>query len=157
MESARKGNKILLVDDEPDIMMAFKLTLESAGFIVDTHEDPLTALSKFKPRHYDLVILDIRMPKMNGFELYAEMQKIDNQVKVCFITAGEMRYDKVGKGKLKEDEEEEEQYCGLNTERFLQKPISNADLVKRINKIMMLNLSLNIQNTYFIHNHSFLR
>ena len=68
MESARKGNKILLVDDEPDIVMAFKLTLESAGFIVDTHEDPLTALSKFKPSYYDLVILDIKMPKMNGFE-----------------------------------------------------------------------------------------
>jgi DNA-binding response OmpR family regulator len=147
MESARKGNKILLVDDEPDIVMAFKLTLESAGFIVDTHEDPLTALSKFKPSYYDLVILDIKMPKMNGFELYTEMQKIDNQVKVCFITAGEMHYEKVRKGKLEEDEEEEEQYCELNIERFLQKPISNADLIKRINKIMMLNLSPNIQNT----------
>ena len=147
MESARKGNKILLVDDEPDIVMAFKLTLESAGFIVDTHEDPLIALSKFKPSYYDLVILDIKMPKMNGFELYTEMQKIDNQVKVCFITAGEMHYEKVRKGKLEEDEEEEEQYCELNTERFLQKPISNADLIKRINKIMMLNLSPNIQNT----------
>jgi CheY-like chemotaxis protein len=87
------------------------------------------------------------MPKMNGFELYTEMQKIDNQVKVCFITAGEMHYEKVRKGKLEEDEEEEEQYCELNIERFLQKPISNADLIKRINKIMMLNLSPNIQNT----------
>jgi DNA-binding response OmpR family regulator len=147
MESARKGNRILLVDDEPDIVMAFKLTLESAGFNIDTHEDPLNALSKFKPSYYDLVILDIKMPKMNGFELYTEMQKIDNQVKVCFITAGEMHYEKIRKGKLEEDEEEEEQYCELNTERFLQKPISNADLIKRINKIMMLNLSPNIQNT----------
>ena len=143
MESARKGNKILLVDDEPDIVMAFKLTLESAGFIVDTHEDPLTALSKFKPSYYDLVILDIKMPKMNGFELYTEIQKIDYQVKICFITAGEMHYEKVRNEKL----EEEEQYCELNTERFLQKPISNADLIIRINKIMMLNLSPNIQNT----------
>lgn len=71
----------------------------------------------------------------------------DYQVKVCFITAGEMHYEKVRKGKPEEDEEEEEQYCELNTERFLRKPISNADLIKRINKIMMLNLSPNIQNT----------
>jgi CheY-like chemotaxis protein len=58
------------------------------------------------------------MPEMNGFELYAEMRKIDNKVKVCFITAGEMFYDKV--------REEEERYCRLDTERFLQKPISNV-------------------------------
>jgi DNA-binding LytR/AlgR family response regulator len=76
---------------------------------------------------------------MNGFELYAEMQKVDNQAKFCFITAGEMYYDKL-RG-------EEERYCKLDTERFLQKPISNVDLVKIIEKIMMLNKSPNIQNT----------
>jgi DNA-binding response OmpR family regulator len=74
MKSDMKGNKIFLVDDEPDIMMAFKVTLESAGFTVHTYQDPLIALSKFKPGYYDLVILDIKMPKMNGFELYAEIQ-----------------------------------------------------------------------------------
>jgi CheY-like chemotaxis protein len=142
--SATKGNKVLLVDDEPDIMMAFKLTLESAGFIVDTYQDPLLALSRFKPS-YNLVILDIKMPKMNGFELYSEMRKRDEQVKVCFITAGEMYYDDI-RNEKREESEEEEQYCKLDRERFLQKPISNADIVKRINKIMMLNLSPNIQN-----------
>jgi CheY-like chemotaxis protein len=143
--SATKGNKVLLVDDEPDIMMAFKLTLESAGFIVDTYQDPLLALSRFKPSYYNLVILDIKMPKMNGFELYSEMRKRDEQVKVCFITAGEMYYDDI-RNEKREESEEEEQYCKLDRERFLQKPISNADIVKRINKIMMLNLSPNIQN-----------
>jgi DNA-binding response OmpR family regulator len=64
----------------------------------------------------------------NGFELYTEMRKIDNQAKFCFITAGEMYYDKV--------RVEEEQYCKLDTERFLQKPISNTDLVNRIYKLM---------------------
>src|SRR5918994_2487233 len=147
MGSTRKQSKVLIVDDESDINMSFKLTLENAGFIVYVYNDPLIELSKFKQIYYDLVILDIKMPKMNGFELYTEIQKIDNQVKVCFITAGEMHYEKVRKGKLKEDEEEEEQYCELNIERFLQKPISNADLIKRINKIMMLNVSPNIQNT----------
>jgi DNA-binding response OmpR family regulator len=133
MESARKGSEILLVDDEPDIAMAFKLALQDAGYIVDTYLDPLTALSKFKSSSYDLVILDIKMSKLNGFELYAEMRKVDNKVKVCFITAGEMFYDKVRNKKG----EGGEQYCKLDTQRFLQKPISNIELVRRINRIII--------------------
>lgn len=140
MESARKGNKILLVDDEPDITMTFKAILQEVGFIVDTYEDPLIALSKFKPHFYDLVVLDIKMAKMNGFELYVEMQKRDSQVKVCFVTAGEMYYNEVRK------DEEEELYCKLDIRRFIQKPISNTDLVKRIEKLLMPSQSPNIRN-----------
>ena len=140
MESARKGNKILLVDDEPDLTMTFKTILQEVGFIVDTYEDPLIALSEFKPHFYDLVILDIKMAKMNGFELYTEMLKRDNQVKVCFVTAGEMYYNEVRK------DEEEELYCKLDAQRFIQKPISNTDLVKRIEKILMPSQGPNIRN-----------
>lgn len=143
MKSARTGNKIMLVDDEPDIVITFKAALESAGFTLDAYEDPLIALSKFKPTYYDLVILDIKMSKMNGFELYAEMRKIDEHVRVCFITAGELYYDKV----RREIKDSEEQYCKLDTDRFLQKPISNVDLVKRIEKIMITKNSPNIVNT----------
>jgi two-component system, OmpR family, response regulator ChvI len=139
MESARKGNKILLVDDEPDLTMTFKVILQGVGFAVDIYENPLVALSNFKPHYYDLVILDIKMSEMNGFELYSEMLKIDSQVKVCFVTAGEMYNDNVRKN-------EEEQYCELDTKRFIQKPISNGDLVRRINRIMMLGQNLNIRN-----------
>ena len=114
MESAIKRSKILLVDDEPDIAMAFKLALQDAGYIVDTYLDPLMALSKFNSSCYDLIILDIKMPKLNGFELYSEMRKVDNKVKVCFITAGEMFYDKVRNKKG----EEGEQYCKLDTSGF---------------------------------------
>jgi len=134
MESARKGKKILIVDDEPDVTLTFKVILQGIGFTVDTCEDPLVALSNFRPGFYDLVILDIKMQKMNGFELYSEMLKMDNQVRICFITAGEMYYDNVPKKK-----EEEEQYCELDTERFIQKPISNADFMMRIKRIMKLN------------------
>ena len=140
MDSAKKEKKVLLVDDEPDSTMAIKLTLENAGFIVDTYQDPLVALSDFKPNSYDLVILDIKMPKMNGFELHTEMRKVDQQVNVCYITAGEMYYDEVRTGS-RQEREEAEQYCKLDLERFLQKPISNAAIVKRINKIMMLTRS----------------
>lgn len=133
MELPKKQSKVLVVDDEPDINMSFKLTLENAGFIVDGYHDPLIALSNFKPSYYDLVVLDIKMPKMNGFELYTEIQKIDNQVKVCFITAGEMYYNELRNG----NGEEEEEFCRLDEDRFLQKAIPNGELVNRINKIIM--------------------
>jgi DNA-binding response OmpR family regulator len=134
MNSIRKEKKILVVDDEPDITIAFKLALEEAGFIVDIDHDPFVTLSKFTPNSYDLVILDLRMPGMNGFELHEEMRKVDPQVLVCFITAGELYYDEV-RGDYKE-KKEEGQYCKLDGERFLQKPISNVDLVKKIEKIL---------------------
>ena len=145
MDSTKKEKKVLLVDDEPDTTMAIKLTLENAGFIVDTYQDPLVALSKFKPNSYDLVILDVKMPRMNGFELHTEMRKVDQQVNVCYITAGEKYYDEVRIGNRKV-REEEEQYCKLYGERFLQKPISNVAIVKRINKLMLLTRSPFIQN-----------
>jgi DNA-binding response OmpR family regulator len=143
MNLVRNQNKILLVDDEPDIMMAFKLALEKAGFMVDTYQDPIIALSEFKPNFYDLVILDIKMPKMNGFELHTEMRKVDQQVKVCFVTAGEMYYDEL-RNEERRDREKEEQYCKLDSERFLQKPISNMNLVKRIEKIVTLRENIGI-------------
>ena len=91
----KERKKILLVDDEPDITIVFKLALEDAGFIVDTYQDPSAALSKFKPNFYGLVILDIRMLGMSGFELHKELQKIDPQLIFCFITAGEIYYNEV--------------------------------------------------------------
>jgi two-component system response regulator ChvI len=142
MELAKNQNIVMLVDNEPDVIITFKAALQEAGLIVHAYEDPLVALSNFKPRYYDLVILDIKMPKMNGFELYAEMQKIDNQVRVCFVTAGEMYYDKVRKGTVQQE------YCELDSERFILKPISNAELINRVGKLLMtLNKSPNI-HTY---------
>ena len=143
MKPTGNGNKIMLVDDEPDIVTTFKAALESAGFTLNAYEDPLIALSKFKPGYYDLVILDIKMSKMNGFELYTEMLKIDEHLRICFITAGEMYHDKI----RREKRNNEEQYCKLDTDRFKQKPISNVDLVSKIEKIIMINKNPNIANT----------
>jgi two-component SAPR family response regulator len=110
---------------------------------------PLVALSEFKFLYYDLVILDIKMEEMNGFEIYAKMLKVDEHVRVCFIT-GEMYYDEFRnerqEGQEEELEEVKQQYCKLDPDRFLQKPISNVDLVKSIEKIMRLNKGMNIQN-----------
>jgi CheY-like chemotaxis protein len=81
--------RIMVVDDEHDIARLFAIGLESNGFVVDVFSDPLSALSNYKVRHYDLLLLDIRMPKMNGFELYQKIKDIDVKAQVCFITAYE--------------------------------------------------------------------
>jgi DNA-binding response OmpR family regulator len=60
-----------------------------AGFEVQTYEDPTVALSRFEPNSFDLVIIDIKMPQMNGYELYREIKKRDSDVKICFLTANE--------------------------------------------------------------------
>ena len=120
------NNRILVVDDEPDLTQVSALALEYHGFKVDSFNDPQEALSKFKPGSYDLIILDIKMPKMDGFELYHEIKKKDNNAKVCFLTASELYYEEFRK----------EEYSALDRNLFIQKPIDNEDLVKEINKML---------------------
>jgi two-component system, OmpR family, response regulator ChvI len=113
--------RILVVDDEPDITSIFKISLEYNGFEVDAYNDPILALSNFKAAFYGLMLLDIKMPGMTGFELYKEVMKIDNKVKVCFVTAYDLSYD-----------EFRQQVPTLNAKCFLRKPILIPDLIKRI-------------------------
>jgi DNA-binding response OmpR family regulator len=84
-----KNNRILLVDDEPDITLAFSMGLEDSGFVVDAFNDSLLALEALKEENksYTLALLDIKMPKMNGFQLCNEMRKVNDKVKLCFVTA----------------------------------------------------------------------
>ena len=120
------NNRILVVDDEPDLTQVSTLALEYHGFKVDSFTDPQEALSKYKPGLYDLVILDIKMPKMDGFELYHEIKKKDNNANVCFLTASELYYEEFRK----------KEYCALDRNRFIRKPIENEELVKEINKMI---------------------
>jgi DNA-binding response OmpR family regulator len=71
------SRKILVVDDESDITLAITSVLEESGFKVDSYNDPVLALQNFKANFYDLIILDIKMPKMNGFDLCEKIIKID--------------------------------------------------------------------------------
>ena len=66
--------------------------MEPAGFEVDAYNDSAIALSNFRADHYDLLLIDIKMPKIDGFELYEKISKIDDKVKVWFITAYEIYY-----------------------------------------------------------------
>ena len=121
MESVRSGNKILLVDNEADVTITFKAILQDAGFIVNTYEDPLIALSNFIPRFYDLVILDIGMPKMNGIELSRQLLELDSNVKICFISAGEANIEVL-----------RELYPSRDIGCFIKKPVTIDHLVKRV-------------------------
>src|SRR5919199_6080834 len=117
--------KILIVDDEPDVNLSLKMVLEDKGFEVDAFDDPLVALENFRKRYYDLLILDIKMPNMNGFQLYREIKKIDDKVKVCFLTAGEMYYGAYA-----------DIFNELDTNCFIRKPIENQELVKYLNEMI---------------------
>ena len=79
------NKRVLIIDDEPDMTLLFKIVLEQNAFKVDSFNDPLAALSNFKPDSYDLVILDIKMRNIDGSEFYRRIMKIDNKVKACFV------------------------------------------------------------------------
>src|SRR5215831_15628402 len=89
-----RRKKVLIVDDEPDVNTVLKMILDQNGFNADSYVDPILALENFKAGSYDLVLLDIRMPEMDGLHLYKEMKRIDSKVKVCFLTASEMYYER---------------------------------------------------------------
>jgi DNA-binding NtrC family response regulator len=114
----------MVVDDEYDITFTLKAGLEDGGFGVDAFTDPELALSSYKPGLYDLVLIDIKMLKINGFVLYELLKTVDPGVKVCFLTAGEMYH---------EETRGEVEHCAFNKELFLQKPISNDDLIRELN------------------------
>ena len=105
----------MVVDDEPDITLTLQAGLEDGGFDVDAFTDPELALSSFNPGLYDLVLIDIKMPKIDGFVLYELLRTVDSNIKVCFLTASEM---------YREEIREEVEHSTFNMDLFLKKPIS---------------------------------
>ena len=84
---------ILIIDDEIDTTITFENTLKHSGFKVDVYNDPLLSLSDFKPNLYDLLLIDINMPNMNGFELYERLLKIAANPKICFMSSGQINQE----------------------------------------------------------------
>jgi DNA-binding response OmpR family regulator len=117
----------MVVDDETDIARLFQLYLEGPGYYVDIFDDPLKALLEFKPRKYDLVLLDVRMPRMNGFELYQRLKFIDPTCKVCFITAFEVYYNSL-----------KEFFPSLDVTCYIRKPVTQHELLSTIAKELAL-------------------
>ena len=131
MASQNTKKRILVVDNERDITTTLQFGLEDGGFNVDAFNDPSLVSKSFKPNFYDLVLIDIVMPNMDGFELYERLKKIDPDVNVCFLTASEMYHEEFRKA----------EQCALDKDLFLQKPISNDDLIMEINRKMSLHNS----------------
>ncbi|HET9805864.1 MAG TPA: response regulator [Nitrososphaeraceae archaeon] len=116
---------ILLIDDEPDITFTIKNILGDNGFKVDSFTDPISALDNYQINYYDLIILDIKMPKMDGFQLYTKIREKDPKVKVCFLTASEMFYEKFRKARSEFSKI-------IGKDYFIQKPITTDVLIKHL-------------------------
>ena len=103
--------------------------MEDNGFKVDLFTDPISALDNYQINFYDLVILDIKMPKMDKFQLYTKIRETDPKVKICFLTAiatfnEEFRKTRLVLGKT------------INEDYFIQKPIKNEDLIRKLTFII---------------------
>jgi DNA-binding response OmpR family regulator len=120
---------ILIVDDDPDIVFTFKKGLEAENekssnkvfFKVNSYNDPLLALSEFKPDLYDLILIDINMPKMDGVELSSKISELDANVKICLVTAGEANVEVL-----------RDLYPTRGIGCFIKKPITIENLIRRV-------------------------
>lgn len=108
------NKKILLVDDDKDIALSFNLGLQHNDFLVDVFTNPIEALAKFKPGYYKMALIDLKMPEMDGIELFNKIREIDKKIKICFLTAYDWDNQKVKE----------------LSEHFIKKPISIDGLVK---------------------------
>ncbi len=120
--------RILLVDDESDVTTALTFALEDYGFEVDSYNNPLAALSNFKSNYYDLAILDIKMPEMDGFELLRKIRTEDENLRICFLTALTDLRDHMS--------DINDLSPSFVKDWVIRKPISNKDLLSDINRIM---------------------
>lgn len=118
-----RNKRILVVDDDPDVAYSIKIGLEYDDLSIKAHSfnNPVDALLSFIPDLYDLLLVDINMPLMNGFELVEKILQKDANIKICFMTAGEVNTDAV-----------REVHSLKSIGCFIKKPITTDELVKRI-------------------------
>jgi DNA-binding response OmpR family regulator len=121
--------RILIIDDDPDTTLTFKSGIEDSNISrkhnkrieVITYNDPLQVLSEFKLDFYDLLLVDINLPQMNGFELCEKILKIDINVKICFMSSGGVNREAL-----------REIYPAISFGCFIKKPVTIDYLVRRI-------------------------
>jgi DNA-binding response OmpR family regulator len=129
-DKKRRWKRILIIDDDPDVTTTFKVGIEDVnnsdnggdvGIEVYTANDPKSALSEFKPNFYDLLLIDINLPIMNGFELCEKILEIDINVRVCFMSSGEINREAL-----------REIYPAISLGCFIRKPVTIDYLINRI-------------------------
>jgi DNA-binding response OmpR family regulator len=112
----------LVIDDELDICIMLKVVLEQNGFLVNYYSNPIIALDEFQSNFYDLIILDIQMPEINGMQLYREIRKKDIKTKICFLTGSESLFDIAHKF--------------TSVYNFITKPVENKELIRIVNDVL---------------------
>jgi CheY-like chemotaxis protein len=125
----KKAKTIMVVDDDQNMTLEVKSSLEKenghaanrVSYLVHTYNFPTLALSEFKPNFYDLLIIDVEMPSMNGFELSTKMMEIDADPKICFMSTAEVNYEAL-----------REIYPSVNFGCFIKKPVSLEHLIRKV-------------------------
>ncbi|MFL6418004.1 MAG: response regulator transcription factor [Nitrososphaeraceae archaeon] len=125
-QTRRTKKRILLVDDEPNLCTVYQIVLQDAGYECIPYTDSVKALQEFRPTYYDLILLDIKMPVLDGFELCKKIIELDKTVHIIFITASEAYYEKF-RG---------QHFPELSKINYIQKPIGNEELVQKLNTII---------------------
>jgi DNA-binding response OmpR family regulator len=125
MKNGAESQRILIVDDEKDITDVLEVGLARHGYRIEAFNDPVEALKHFKGGRYDFAIFDIRMPNMNGFELYRAIRKEDENIAICFFSAFEIA-----------TAEFEKVFPEIRAQVFLKKPMAIAELAKRIGSLL---------------------
>ena len=123
------NKNILIIDDEPDIILTLRLALEQNGFRTDSYSDSILAYKNFRAGVYDLVLLDIKMPNVDGFQLHQKIKRTDSRVKICFLTAS---------GFYDQEIRQEQGSDGFNEELFLRKPVEITCFIDTIRPLMDL-------------------
>ncbi|HYA81827.1 MAG TPA: response regulator [Candidatus Bathyarchaeia archaeon] len=126
-QQVQKNKRILLVDDEHDVNLTIRLILEENGFNVDSFTDASQALENFTAGLYDLVLLDVKLPGMDGFSLYEKIRRLDDKVRICFLTATDRTYYY---------EILEKHYPSINENCVIYKPVDNESLLRLINSVL---------------------
>lgn len=117
--------RILIVDDDSDVLFTLGTVLKDAGYVVNSYNNPTKALKDYAPETYDLLILDVKMPEINGFDLYKQIKTMDQKAKVCFLTAGETYYTEFTR-----------LFPELSESNYMLKPVENQQLLKRTLRII---------------------
>jgi CheY-like chemotaxis protein len=132
LHNNKKKKRILLVDDEIDICIVYQIVLQDAGYECVSYTDSLKALQEFKSNYYDLILLDIKMPVLNGFELCKKIREVDKTMHIIFITASEAYYEKF----------RSQHFPDLGKINYIQKPVGNQELVQIVNTILANSITI---------------
>jgi DNA-binding response OmpR family regulator len=123
---SKPKSKIMIIDDDKDITNLFSIFLEHNGYSVDAYTNPIEAINNFRKNSHDLIILDLKMPKMDGMTLYLKIKEIDDKVIICFTTANINYIKQLQKGII-------------DIEKIvLYKPVLLKDLKHKIDSLLLL-------------------